>query len=183
MVCSNVLYASDNFEWYQDLETPVQADLATSASIYDATFSGYNSIVLGMFGKRVIFFCATSIDDKTDDEPSSRSGSFNRQESGSNDYPPDLFVDVENFASIGTTLTDSSSIKQSRLSVPAKHRFTYDLRRELHLKHSVLGLASCSLTNNGALDLAILTLNGISVWQYDPEKIIEYVNSKLIQND
>lgn len=135
-----------------------------------------------MFGKRVIFFSPTSIDDKTDEELS-RTGSFNRQESGSNDYPPDIFVDVENFASIATTLTDSSSMKQSRPSVSTKHRFNYELRRELHLKHSVLGLASCSLTNNGALDLAILTLNGISVWQYDPEKIIEYVNRKLIQND
>ena len=55
----------------------------------------------------------------------------------------------------------------------------YELKREIQFKHSILGLETTLLSNNGAYDLVILTLNGISVWQYDPDKLIELLHARI----
>ena len=59
----------------------------------------------------------------------------------------------------------------------------YELRREIQFKHSILGLAATFLSNNGAYDLVILTLNGVSIWQYDPNKLIELIHAKIEQKE
>lgn len=123
--------------------------------IYDATFSGYNSIVLGTFGRFVLFFCPT----KTDNYETS---------GGEGLKSHDLPIDV----------SESSNRRSS-----SRHVFTYEFKREIVFKHSVLGLLTGLVTNNGALDLVILTLNGVSVWQYDPEKIIEFTNKLFEQRE
>ena len=39
------------------------------------------------------------------------------------------------------------------------------------------------ITGNGADDLVVLTLNGISVWQYEPERLAELINQKFEENE
>ncbi len=126
------MYKEDEFEDHQDLEIAQTADLVTSSCIFDATFSGYNSIVLGTFGKSVIFFTP---------------------------LPKKINYNCE--------------INSTRL------KFDYEMRREIYLKHSIMGLTSSLLSNNGSKDLVILTLNGVSVWQYEPSKIIDIINKKI----
>lgn len=55
----------------------------------------------------------------------------------------------------------------------------YELRKELLQKHSIMGLCLCELSNNCAYDLAIITLNGLSLWQYDPDFILNLINKRL----
>ena len=67
---------------------------------------------------------------------------------------------------------------------PFKHqRFIYEKKREFSFKHSVMGLANTLLTKNGAFDLVILTLNGLSIWQYCPERLTELVNQRFEENE
>jgi len=141
----------DEFESYQDLEIASYCDLVTSCVIYDATFTGYNSIVLGTFGKNLLFFCPTY---KFLDE------SF------------DYSMSKDNQATL-TKKNKNRSIEQ---------KFVYELRKELLFKHSILGLCETYLSDNVALDLVVFTLNGISVWQYDPEKLVNHLNH-LITNE
>ena len=138
----------DEFESFQDLEIPSYCDLVTSSAIYDATFTGYNSIVLGTFGKNLLFFCPTY---KFLDE------SF------------DYSMSKDNQATL-TKKNKNRSIEQ---------KFVYELRKELLFKHSILGLCETYLSDNVALDLVVFTLNGISVWQYDPEKLVNHLNHLL----
>ena len=128
-------------------------DLVTSAVVYDATFTGYNSIVLGTFGKAVLFFCPIPVKEEQVDKQATL-----------------------------TLNTDLSSFEQSLKfdnEKRTKQRFCYELKREIYLKNSILGLSTGLLSNNGALDLIVFTLNGISVWQYDPDKVIDLVNKIL----
>ncbi len=134
---SNVLYKENRYENHQDLEVAQTADLVTSSCIFDATFSGYNSIVLGTFGKSALFFT-----------PFPRQMNYNFYETNT-----------------------------------ARISFDYEMRRDIYLKHSILGLTTSYLSNNGSKDLVILTLNGVSVWQYEPSKIIDIVNKKVEANN
>ena len=151
------MHAQSDQDEYQDLEISHFCDLVTSAVVYDATFSGYNSIVLGTFGKVACFFCPMLVDveQTTSDEPGDGAE---------------------------TSKTSSASSNKAFFKPGAK-TFRYELKRELLFKHSILGLKACKLTNNGAYDLAVLTLNGISIWQYDPESLIELINQKYEQHD
>lgn len=63
------------------------------------------------------------------------------------------------------------------------YQFSYELKREIMFKHSIIGLEIGLISNNGALDLMILSLNGISVWQYDPEKVIDLANRMFEQKE
>lgn len=116
-------------------------DLVTSAIIYDATFSGYNSIVLGTFGKCVLF------------------------------YSP-----------VPVNLEENNTSSGKKLSV-RNQKFFYEKKREFPFKHSVMGLCKTQLTGNGAYDLVVLTLNGISIWQYCPERLAELVNQRFEENE
>lgn len=162
------MFANDSFENYQDLEISSSHDLVTSAVIYDATFSGYNSIVLGTFGKSVLFFCPTrSSFDSGDIE------NINKHLTLTNNQTP-------------TDPSDLSAKEESSYSKrpsQGRYQFSYELKREITFKHSVLGLLTGLISNNGALDLIILTLNGVSVWQYDPEKIIDLANKLFEQRE
>jgi hypothetical protein len=176
---SNVLFAKDNFESYQDLNAPSYADLATSVVIYDATFSGYNSIALGTFGKVVLVYTPTQI------------AFTNSQTSGSKhleDLPADLFNDMESFT-MQQSQNDDEDVTQTQtptltltavgpsIGVKQKYQFNYELKREFFFKHSILGLAACDLSmNGGALDLVVVTLNGISVWRYEPSRVCDLLN-------
>ncbi len=131
---SNVL--NYDTEDHQDLETAHSYDLVTSAVIYDATFSGYNSIILGTFGKVVLFYS-----------------------------PLPINADMENSKKITNT------------------RFRYELKREYSFKHSIMGLCKAQISINGAYYLVILTLNGLSVWQYDPDRIADLINQKFEENE
>lgn len=62
-------------------------------------------------------------------------------------------------------------------------KFRYDLKREQAFKHSILGLAKTHLSNNGAYDLVVLTLNGVSIWQYEPDRLAEIINQKFEENE
>ena len=118
-------------------------DIVTSAVIYDATFSGMNSIVLGTFGKVVLFYCPLMVH------------SYNEN------TPYDL---------------KSTSFRLNSY-------FQYEFNRKILFKHSVMGLCQTHLSNNGACDLAVFTLNGVSIWQYEPEKLIELINQRFEEND
>ena len=59
----------------------------------------------------------------------------------------------------------------------------YELRRDIMLKHSIMGLLTCNLTLNCTNDLIILTLNGIHIWQYEPDVINNLINQKYNQNE
>ena len=59
----------------------------------------------------------------------------------------------------------------------------YELKRDVSFKHSVIGLLTSNLTMNCANDLVILTLNGIHIWQYEPEYVINLINTRLNQNE
>ena len=48
------------------MDLPQTSDLVTSCDIYDATFSGFNTIVLGTFGKKVLFYCPLSMKHNND---------------------------------------------------------------------------------------------------------------------
>jgi hypothetical protein len=152
-----VLYSEDSFESYQDLEISNNYDLVTSAVIYDATFSGYNSIVLGTFGRSVLFFCPKRNNMEMNDYETS-----NKQTLTSRNQISDLY--------------DLNYRRQL-------YQFSYELKREIMFKHSIIGLEVGLISNNGALDLMILSLNGISVWQYDPEKVIELANRMFEQKE
>jgi hypothetical protein len=145
-----VFYSENNFEYHKDLDVSSNYDLITSCVIYDATFSGYNSIVLGTFGKMVLFFCP-------------------------------VLVNAEEIVDKQATLTrDSESLDDYDTNEnPSKLIIGYELKREIQFKHSILGLAATLLSNNGAYDLVILTLNGISIWQYDPDKLIELLHARI----
>ena len=158
---SDVLHAqSDRQDEWQDLEISHFCDLVTSATVYDATFSGYNSIVLGTFGKVACFFCPMLVDalEQTVDELAASDG--------------------------GEAASKTSSASSAKAFFkPGAKTFRYELKRELLFKHSILGLKASKLTGNGAFDLAVLTLNGISIWQYDPESVVELINQKYEQHD
>ena len=143
---SNVLFKDDRYESHQDLEIAQSADLVTSSCIYDATFSGYNSIVLGTFGKSVLFFTP---------------------------FPKQMTFNYDVYCSVDSAVTRHHQ----------QPTFDYEMRRDIYLKHSILGLTTSSLSNNGSKDLIILTLNGVSVWQYEPNKIIDIVNKKIEANN
>ena len=74
-------------------------------------------------------------------------------------------------------------IDDDQESLKAKKLVNYVIKREITFKHSILGLSTTFLTSNGALDLVVLTLNGVSIWQYDPEKLIDFINKKLEQKE
>lgn len=130
---SNVLNYENNIEDYQDLDIPICCDLVTSAVIYDATFSGYNSIILGTFGKTVLFYSPLPVNSED---------RFSRHQ-----------------------------------------KFHYEKKREIPFKHSVMGLCKTQLSGNGAYDLVILTLNGLSIWQYSPGRLAELVNQRFEENE
>jgi hypothetical protein len=172
---SNVLFAKDNFESHQDLDSPSYADLATSVAIYDATFSGYNSIVLGTFGKVLLIYSPTQIA-----FPSSQNN--NNTSKHLEDLPADLFTGMDSFTKSNddedvtqtqtpTLIVNGSSVTGSK----QKYQLNYELKREFFFKHSILGVAACDLSMNGALDLVVVTLNGISVWRYEPNKLIDLI--------
>jgi hypothetical protein len=128
--------------------------LVTSSLIFDANFSGYNSIILSTFGKALLFFTPiVTITNNLRKNKKSESKQSNQ--------------------SLGMKL---ACIEKENNT---KHSFDYELQREILFKHSILGLQKAFLSNNGPVDLAILTLNGISVWQYEPEKITELINKML----
>ena len=56
----------------------------------------------------------------------------------------------------------------------------YELKRDFQVKHSIMGLLSFNLTLNCSNDLIILTLNGIHVFQYDPDFVINLINQKRL---
>ncbi len=43
-----------------------------------------------------------------------------------------------------------------------------------------MGLCASELTNNCADDLIMLTLNGVSIWQYDPDAIVKLVETRYL---
>lgn len=137
---SNVIHYETKNEDYQDLDISSCCDLVTSAIIYDATFSGYNSIVLGTFGKCILFYSPVPVN------------------------------------------LDEASTVNKRLSTK-NQKFYYEKKREFPFKHSVMGLCKTQLTGNGAYDLVVLTLNGISIWQYCPERLAELVNQRFEENE
>ena len=151
-----MLYSEDSFESYQDLEISNNYDLVTSAVIYDATFSGYNSIVLGTFGRSVLFFC-----------------------------PKRNHIESSDYETNKQTLTTRNQISDLYdLNYRRQlYQFSYEIKREIMFKHSIIGLEIGLISNNGALDLMILSLNGVSVWQYDPEKVIELANRMFEQKE
>lgn len=153
--------AQSEQEEAQDLEISHFCDLVTSAVVYDATFSGYNSIVLGTFGKVACFFCPMLVDAET-------------AAAASADEPGD---------GGDASKTSSASSGKAGFFKPAVKTFRYELKRELLFKHAILGLQVCKLTNNGAYDLAVLTLNGVSIWQYDPDSVVELINQKCEQHE
>jgi hypothetical protein len=167
------LFARDNFQSYQDLEAPSYTDLATSAVVYDATFSGYNSIALGTFGKAVLIYSPTQV----------VAASINSAQT-SNKEDVDVFNDMESFTIQQHTSDDQSDVTQTQTPTlvttrvaPQRYQFTYELKRELFFKHSILGLTACELSlNGGASDLVVATLNGVSVWRYDPDKLVDLIN-------
>lgn len=141
----------DEFESYQDLEIPSYCDLVTSSAIYDATFTGYNSIVLGTFGKNLLFFCPT-------------------------------YKLLEESSEYTMCKDNQATLTKKNKKQPHEQKCVYELRKELLFKHSIMGLCETYLSDNVALDLAVFTLNGISVWQYEPEKLIDHLN-RLITNE
>jgi hypothetical protein len=62
-------------------------------------------------------------------------------------------------------------------------KFCYEKRREFPFKHSVMGLCKTQLTGNGAYDLVVLTLNGLSIWQYCPQRLAELVNQRFEEKE
>ena len=64
-----------------------------------------------------------------------------------------------------------------------KQSYQYEFSKKILFKHSVMGLCRTNLSNNGACDLCVLTLNGISIWQYDPEKLVELINQRFEENE
>jgi hypothetical protein len=71
----------------------------------------------------------------------------------------------------------SSSIKNSF------QKFRYDFKREISFKHSIMGLCVGCLSNNSALDLVVCTLNGVSIWQYEPDRLADLINQKFEENE
>lgn len=60
----------------------------------------------------------------------------------------------------------------------------YEFKREIQFKHSIMGLLTCNdFTLNCTNDLVVFTLNGISIWQYEPDIIINLINQKLVNNE
>ena len=59
------------------------------------------------------------------------------------------------------------------------NKLDYEFKREFTFKHSILGLNKSFLSNNIAYDLTILTLNGVSIWQYEPDKLIDLINKRF----
>jgi hypothetical protein len=156
---------NETFVDYQDLEIPYFHDLVTSCLIYDATFNGYNSIVLGTFGKVLLFFCLCG--------PSELNNFSGFTSQNSSESKPNLKKVQPNEKSNNN---NNSEEKQALI-------YRYELKKEIPFKHSILGLELTKLSNNGAYDIVVLTLNGISVWQYDPERLIELINQKFEQNE
>lgn len=110
--------------------------------------------MLGTFGKIILFFCPTPL-----------------AEEQATDVPP------------ASTLTPSTSDKKELKTKLKYQKFRYELKRELAFKHSILGLAKTCLSYNGAYDLVVLTLNGISIWQYEPDRLAEIINQKFEENE
>jgi hypothetical protein len=125
----------------------------TSAVIYDATFSGYNSIVLGTFGKAILFFCPVINNNNNIDKY------FEEQQE----------------------IINNSTTREAK--TPKQIRVHYEIQRKIHFKHSILGLAQTMLTNSGAYDLVILTLNGFSIWSYEPGMLVDVLNKKFEENE
>lgn len=148
----NVLFEEDDYESFEDLEIPANLDLVSSAVIYDATFTGFNSIILGTFGRALLFYCPVM--KKCED--SEKQTTLNYQ----------------------SEMDQAQKEDQSHRS--SKSKIFYELKREITLKNSILGLSTSLVSNNGAIDLVVFTLNGISIWQYDPDKVIDFVN-KIIE--
>ena len=92
-----------------------------------------------------------------------------------------VLLSADEFVDKQATLTrDSETLDDYDTREPTSKVFIgYELKREIQFKHSILGLAVTFLSNNGAYDLVILTLNGISVWQYDPDKLIELLHARI----
>lgn len=141
----------DDYESVDDLDVPANNDLVTSAVIYDATFTGFNSIVLGTFGRALLFYCPVI---KKFEE-----------------------LEKKSTMSYQSELDQSQKIDVNQKAI--KPKIVYELKREITLKNSILGLCTSIISNNGAIDLVVFTLNGISIWQYDSDKIIDYANRLL----
>ena len=110
----------------------------------------------GTFGKMVLFFCPVLVN--TEDQ-------------------------VDRQATLTHTSEMFDNCEQETSRITAGKTINYELKREIQFKHSILGLSPTLLSNNGAQDLVILTLNGVSVWQYDPDKIIELIHARLDQKE
>ena len=137
----------------EDLDIPANYDLVTSAVVYDATFSGFNSIVLGTFGRALLFYCPMV----------------------------KKFEELEKQSTLNYQSELDSSQKVDVSHKAIKTKIVYELKREITLKNSILGLCTTMISNNGAIDLVVFTLNGISIWQYDSEKIVDYTN-RILEN-
>ena len=137
----------------EDLDIPANYDLVTSAVVYDATFSGFNSIVLGTFGRALLFYCPVV----------------------------KKFEELEKQSTLNYQSELDSSQKVDVSHKAIKTKIVYELKREITLKNSILGLCTTMISNNGAIDLVVFTLNGISIWQYDSEKIVDYTN-RILEN-
>jgi hypothetical protein len=188
------LYSENNFQSYQDLELPICADLVTSATVFDATFSGYNSIALGTFGKMVFILSPTSIkpiEESNNTNIDSEEVTNKNNENIQDKELANLFDDLEVYAATPQSHKQqqrndkkiSDEIKQITSIQNLKYQFNYEIKREIYFKHSILGLDVCDLSNQGVFDLVILSLNGISVWQYDQEKLIDYLNKEFEKNE
>ncbi|RMZ99433.1 hypothetical protein BpHYR1_034090 [Brachionus plicatilis] len=151
-IFNNVLYEEDDFESLEDLDISANYDLVSSAVIYDATFTGFNSIVLGTFGRTLLFFCPTV----------------------------KKFEEYDKQAAFSYQSELDHSQKGEMAHKAIKSKKVYELKREITLKNSILGLSTSLVSNNGAIDLVVFTLNGISILQYDPDKIIDLANKHLV---
>jgi hypothetical protein len=74
---------------------------------------------------------------------------------------------------------NQATLTKKNKKQPVEQKYVYEMKKELLFKHSIMGLCETFLSDNVALDLVVFTLNGISVWQYEPEKIIEHLNRLL----
>jgi len=77
---------------------------------------------------------------------------------------------------------NQATLTKKNKKQPQAQKCVYELRKELLFKHSILGLCETYLSGNVALDLVVFTLNGISVWQYNPEKLVDHMN-RLLTNE
>jgi len=90
-------------------------------------------------------------------------------------------VPISNENNININQQRQDSIKSSSIK-NSFQKFRYDFKREISFKHSIMGLCVGCLSNNSALDLVVCTLNGVSIWQYEPDRLADLINQKFEEN-